>query len=463
MQVFTEAPRDKQKEKERDERLLKWVKQQRTKIYFSAPGTFTMMGGLPIEVSDEIATFATDGRKILVNRDYARSISAKDCRGILIHEALHVANLHHTRNRNEQFCHELWNQATDYVINGWIKSSKNYGTEFTLPEGTLWDRTYSTKGWSAEKVAREMLRKGWEPSPQPPKPPIGTDGFPVPGDEDGDGPEDGEGPSVPSEDGDGPPPEDGGQGPVNHGPGEILPSPTIEEGEEEVEQEEQEIMERVQQAALTEKSMGEGAGGFCTKVTELDGKTTSGEELRYILNREFSAQRSLRRPNRRFIHQGIYLPGKIKSPHTLYATMDTSASVGLSEFQSYCKTVLRWSKELGLKRLRVAYVDTVIHKNPDTGEPWHDIDLETNQGAEVLDMKFPGGGGTSFDPIFNYLDKSRDDVGALVYFTDGYGDVTKRSTSYPVVWVTSGVHPTVYDMNGHIADGGFGIVLDIHK
>ena len=78
-------------------------------------------------------------------------------------------------------------------------------------------------------------------------------------------------------------------------------------------------------------------------------------------------------------------------------------------------------------------------------------------------MKFPSVGGASFDPIFNYLDKSRDDVGALVYFTDGYCDVTKRSTSYPVVWVTSGVHPTVYDTNGHIADGGFGIVLDIHK
>jgi len=142
-----------------DDKLIQWVKKCRSKIYFSAPGTFSMMGGLPIVLSTDIRTFATDGTAILVNREFANTISDKDCSGIIIHESLHISNLHHLRNHNQQFPHELWNQATDYIINGWIKASENYGKDFTLPDFCLWDKKYSKSGWSAEKVAHDMLKE----------------------------------------------------------------------------------------------------------------------------------------------------------------------------------------------------------------------------------------------------------------------------------------------------------------
>ena len=49
-------------------------------------------------------------------------------------------------------------------------------------------------------------------------------------------------------------------------------------------------------------------------------------------------------------------------------------------------------------------------------------------------VKFKGCGGTSFKPVFDYVDKNLLDVQILIYFTDGYGDDPKKPP-YPVMWV----------------------------
>ena len=437
-----------------DDKLIQWVKKCRSKIYFSAPGTFSMMGGLPIELSTDIRTFATDGKLILVNREFAGTISDKDCSGIIIHESLHISNLHHLRNHNQQFPHELWNQATDYIINGWIKASENYGKDFTLPDFCLWDKKYSQSGWSAEKVAHDMMKNGWTPPPPPP-----TGGQPNPNGQPGPGgqqPSQGQGTPMPGQ----------GQGQSDYpcGIGEILPSPANGQGDEAREAEEAEINQRVEDAAMIEKSMGQGKGGLCNKVIDSrDSTTTSGEMLRHFLRKSFSAKRSYQRPNRRFLHKRIYLPSKTKTPHTLYVAIDSSASVGVREFQAYRKNLVRWAKELGLNLIRVAYVDTYIHHNPETNEPWYDIDLKNGRGAEAMELDVYGGGGTSFDPIFEYIDEhNTDDIGALVYFTDGYGGVTTRNPSYPVMWVTSGCDPDFYSADGYDEGAPFGKIVEIH-
>lgn len=403
-----------------DERIIQRVKKQRSKIYLSAPGTFQMMGGLPIETSEEIATFATDGKKILVNRQFAESITDKNIRAIIIHEALHISNLHHTRNFNEHYHPALWNEACDYIINGWIKDSDNYGKEFELPDNCLYHSLYSTQGWSAEKIANDMLRKGWTPPPPSPN------------------------------------------GPPDHGPGEILNTPVPEgsgdgeDGEDgtgvgqktmadAIAEEERQVMERVEDAAMIEKSMGHGEGGMCNKIIKSRGATTSAELIKYFLKTNFSFQRSFKRPNRRFLHRRIYLPSKQRTPHTLYCGIDSSASVGMTEFEQYRSNLVRWAKDLNLSLIKVAYIDSYIHANQETGEPWYDIDLRNGTGADAMELDVYGGGGTSFDPIFDYIDETNEDVGAFVYFTDGYGGVRSRVLNYPVLWITSGVAPDFSD------------------
>ena len=432
-----------------DELIIRRVKKQRSKLFGCVPGAHQQMGFLPIEVSDQIATFATDGRKILVNKLYAESINDLNTRGIIVHESLHIGLKHHIRlvvwmkrcGLSKEDAHEIWNMGADYVINGMIKGSENYGKDFTLPDNVLWDDIYSTCGWPVEKICNDILRKGWKPKPKRKRPP---------------GP--GKGPPGP---GKGPP---GGEDPTDHGCGEILVPEELQgdskEAKEARAKEVQDINNRVAEAAMLEKQIGAGKGGMFDKIFKSTGKTASSEHIRYFLKKHFSHVRSYKRPNKRFLHRKIYLPGKIKTPHTLYACIDSSASMGRDDFEKCRKNLVRWSKDLGLSLIRVAYVDTEIHMNPKTDEPWYDMDLKNGGGADAMELDIYGGGGTGFDPIFDYIKKNNEDVGGLVYFTDGYGSVSDKSPNFPVLWITTGKAPEVY---GHYDDDTklFGKVVHI--
>ena len=199
---------------------------------------------------------------------------------------------------------------------------------------------------------------------------------------------------------------------------------------------------------MLEKQIGQGKGGMFDKIFKSTGKTASSEHIRYFLKKHFSHVRSYKRPNKRFLHRKIYLPSKIKTPHTLYSCMDSSASMGLDEFTKCRGSLVRFSKELGLSLIRVAYVDTVIHMNPKTNKPWYDIDLKNGTGADAMELDIYGGGGTSFNPIFDYLEKNNEDVGGLVYFTDGMGWVSERNPSFPVLWITTYRAPSFGDRSG---------------
>ena len=59
---------------------------------------------------------------------------------------------------------------------------------------------------------------------------------------------------------------------------------------------------------------------------------------------------------------------------------------------------------------------------------------EANDLQEVWKKVLPGGGGTSFVPVFEYVDDHRMEPDALVYLTDGYGTFPRYAPRYPVVW-----------------------------
>jgi predicted metal-dependent peptidase len=52
----------------------------------------------------------------------------------------------------------------------------------------------------------------------------------------------------------------------------------------------------------------------------------------------------------------------------------------------------------------------------------------------VKTLKFSGGGGTSFEPVFKYLIDKQLLPECLVYLTDGYGNFPSMAPRYPVVW-----------------------------
>ena len=103
-----------------------------------------------IEASDRCKTMATDGVNIYWNDEFVKTLTDSQIQAVLVHEACHVIWEHPLRNVSKKWNHDIWNVATDYVINAWVV----YDLGMELPEDGLLDRKYHGK--SAEQVAREL-------------------------------------------------------------------------------------------------------------------------------------------------------------------------------------------------------------------------------------------------------------------------------------------------------------------
>lgn len=64
--------------------------------------------------SGQKPTMATDGKRLLYAHDYVLPLSDKKLVGLLAHEVMHIAYMHHTRRGDRD--HRLFNIAADYAI-----------------------------------------------------------------------------------------------------------------------------------------------------------------------------------------------------------------------------------------------------------------------------------------------------------------------------------------------------------
>ena len=99
--------------------------------------------------SEEIPTAATDGKKVIINEDFFRSLTSSQQNGLLLHEVLHMALLHVPRRGARE--PKRWNIAADYVVNDLIiRNSK-----FSLPKGAY----KSDHGEYYDKSAEHIYEK----------------------------------------------------------------------------------------------------------------------------------------------------------------------------------------------------------------------------------------------------------------------------------------------------------------
>jgi hypothetical protein len=228
-------------------------------------------------------------------------------------------------------------------------------------------------------------------------------------------------------------------------PGAVLPAPGLEDGTVSMEEAKQEIRHRIQQAADQEKMIGSGAGNFISTISNSNrGNRVPSDQIVRFMEKIRSNTKSFARPKRRFLQRQIYLPTPKKKRSTLHVCIDTSGSVGMSETQNYLANITNWAAELRLDLIRIAYVDTKIHRCEETDSIWHDTYLYNGSGAASMELITIGGGGTSFDPIFKAIEEDREEVAGLIYMTDGCGYVQVDEPNYPVLWLTSYEAPEFY-------------------
>lgn len=134
-----------------------------------------------------------------------------------------------------------------------------------------------------------------------------------------------------------------------------------------------------------------------------------------------------RKPDRRFIVRNIIAPARAGyGCGDIVCGVDTSGSIGDAILERFFAEMGGILEDLKPRRLFVMWCDAKVHR----------VD-ELNDGTDLYSLrqqKAPGGGGTSFVPVFEKIQEMGIEPDALIYLTDGMGSFPQRAPLYPVLW-----------------------------
>lgn len=131
-------------------------------------------------------------------------------------------------------------------------------------------------------------------------------------------------------------------------------------------------------------------------------------------------------PNKRHVRNGLYMPSiQREGTGAVGVFIDVSGSVGQAEMDLFCGITQDFMDELKPSTLHVLFVDTKVQRH------------EQYQAGETLDFKTTGGGGTSFRPPFQFIEKHGIELDCALYLTDLESSEFPEEPPYRTLWVTT--------------------------
>ena len=339
-------------------------------------------------IDDTVPTACTDGRDELYGRAFVDSLNDAELRFVIIHEVFHKMYRHLIT-----WAH-LWkldsrtaNIAMDYDING--KIIEEYGQDgwVKMPEGGCHDPKY--KGWGTAKIFWDI----YDPDAANDQPQGGK-------------------------------PDDGHPQGFDQHDWEGAKDMTADEQREIA----REVDEAIRQGALVAGKIGDGASRSLDEL--LKPKVDWREVLREFVQttcagKDFS---TWKRPNRRFVGAGIYMPSGISEKVKCIAEHnDMSGSIGKREQQVMISELVGICDAVTPDELHVSYWDTEVRGYEKyTNDELNDVATKT---------KPVGGGGTDVRCVPAYLREHNIKPQASIVFTDGYLYGGWGDWDHPVLWV----------------------------
>jgi len=374
--------------------------------------------------SDKNPTFYVDGKRLAYNSNFADSLSFDECKGVLVHEVMHLVLLHHCRMGKRDA--RIYNEACDYCINAELIKSG-----FKLPKGVLINSRFD--GMNAEEVYRilfmEEVKKQNEQDKKNEKKEKSQDSN---SDSENGAGDSGEGESSDSENQENQDGEEnnsdsfesddekGEEKPVTFG--EVRPA--TEESAEET------AKIQSKQAVSIAKAAGELPGNSIIEMIENSYKPKFNwrEIINQFVSEVTQKDYSFENPDRRFLQNGFILPDFYsKAPANIIVAIDTSGSVNLEEVRAiveetrHCLDIMSEDKDSAT--LTVIYFDHTVQG------------MEVFEGGSDVKPNPKGGGGTDYAPIFKYINENDLKCDACVVISDGYcwnfGNIIP---DYPVFW-----------------------------
>ena len=349
------------------------ITRARADLVFEAPFFGAIALRLKMAETTDQDTFAVDGYTIFYNPEYADGLTVPETAGVIAHEVLHVAMLHHTRRGNRN--RKLWNVACDLAINPIVLKTP----KLKLPEGCLLDPKY--EGMTAEAIYEDLVKEGTGDYNDTGGYLTDTGGLQLPFDE-------------------------------------ILDPP--EDMKETAEQDAKSLANTGLAAAKQAGKMPGGIEGIIDSAHEE--QVDWQDRLRDLLTNKARGDLTWNRPNRRFVDTQ-YLPYYKEEPAgNLVLAIDSSGSVDEKELEIYGSELNSIMRDNNIENLTVLWVDTKVQNVQ-----------EFTKDDDIV-LKCRGRGGTRFEPAFEWVEENGVNPHAFIYFTDGYANFPIEEAPYPTIW-----------------------------
>ncbi len=374
-----------------DQRVQKAVIDIMANPKYIALAGVLMIGTRRVEPdASKCPTAYTNGKDEVYGADFIENMNDRQLRFLILHEVYHKLYRHlttwqHLYNENAQ----LANMACDYVIN--IKLTDDNADLFATMDGPLEVGCFDDKyrGWDSARVYSDLKKQQQQQND----------------------------------------PQGGVSDDTNTGTGFDVHD---WEGAKEMTAEEQrelarDIDEAIRQGALVAGKAG--SGGDRDMLELLKPQVDWREVLRDFVQTTCQGNdySTWRRPNRRYIGAGVYMPSGIsESIGEIVVAIDTSGSIGARELSAFLAEIKAVADTVHPEAIRILYWDTAV---------CGDERYVGSEADNIMQSTKPkGGGGTDVRCVPQYIQDEQIKAQAVIVLTDGYIFGGWGQWQHPVLW-----------------------------
>jgi len=343
-----------------------------------------------VKFDDSIGTACTNGRDVTYSSEFVNTLTRKQLRFVVAHEALHKA-LHHCVIYAEvdKKHPELTGIAMDFVVNGTIQEIDPTHTfiEFTTEPKPLYNIKY--KGWSFIEVLQDLLRNATK---------VPVQSYIL---------------------------QSGGEG------GEPLDKHVF--GDKLSEQEGNELGRQIDDAIRQGKLLADKIAGNKSANNPLDRATQKRDtNWREHMTEWITAlcegddYSRFAPPNKRLLPLGIVMPSHFsESTGELIVACDTSGSM-MGIYPTVFGEIARIAQNVNPDGVRLIWWDSSV-----CGEQY----FKPHEFANIASLLKPsGGGGTSPECVVQYIREKKYQPKGVIWLTDGYLDGDNAVVEVPALW-----------------------------
>lgn len=396
----------------------------RTRLIIDRPFLGALVLRLPMIAADKkwCKTTATDARNFYYNPEFIDSLSTGETEFMLAHEALHCGLAHFARRENR--VRWRWDIACDYAINPLLIDEG-----LKAPFGILYDKGFI--GMTAEEIYPYLDKKMFDK-------PIDEHVYDAEEEEGDQGSGEGNMPSTgESSAADGEVTDKGG-GSESTGKtggkaeadsdagGAKRPRPLSGQQREDLSVQWQQRLAGAAQQAMEAGKLGGSLARLVDHMLQpsLPWRMMLARYLSYVARNDYSYMR----PSGRRDGPAIY-PSMRSTEVNIVVVIDTSGSISTGEIGEFLGEINAIKGQLAARITLLACDSELDKQAPWVYEPWEEVSLPD---------RFTGGGGTSFLPPFEWLQKQDMQPDLLIYFTDALGQFPEHEPAIDTLWLVKG-------------------------